>query len=287
MSVAPAHLPAAILRLRRIVARGLVPAGLALTVATIAATAWTGASPEVVAGNFATALIVGLTALELALGPSRPRLRNLPRDLTMFALNGVVDALARAAVAYVALTMAGTGPLTALPLPIALPLGLVVADGIAYAVHRAFHEHPLLWRIHALHHLPDELYILMSVVNGPLQVFVIRLLPFAALAVAGLHPMVIFSYAMLDTWTGLASHSGVVTDNPWLSKVWITPQVHRLHHSARPEHAGNHGLLITFWDRVFGTFVAPRSGADREEVPVGLAEADAPRSWIHALLLRR
>lgn len=157
-----------------------------------------------------------------------------------------------------------------------------MADGVAYGVHRAFHAHPALWRVHALHHLPDELYTLMSAVNGPAMVILIRALPLGALTVAGFDPLVIFGYAMLDLWFGLVSHTGVDTHNPWLSRVWVTPEVHRLHHSARPEDAGNHGLLFTLWDRVFGTFVAPRPG----EVRVGLVDA-AGTSWVRALLLLR
>ncbi|MEQ1503789.1 MAG: sterol desaturase family protein [Myxococcota bacterium] len=264
--------------------RALMPVGLGLAALAVVLPGRTGVAPATVLGIGSLLALVALTGLELAVGRWRPQLRHLPRDTSMFALGIGLDGLAKVAVAAVALWVRGDapGPLSGLPWWLGVPLGLVVADGVAWTVHWAFHAHPLLWRLHALHHLPDALYTLMSTVNAPLMVLVVRALPLATLTVAGFHPTVLFAYAALDAWTGLASHTGVDTHNPWLSSVWVTPEVHRLHHRATAQ-AVNHALLLTVWDRVFGTYEAPTS-----EVPrVGLPDsAPGPRTWLGALFLR-
>ena len=43
-----------------------------------------------------------------------------------------------------------------------------------------------------------------------------------------------------------------------LGGVLVTPEAHRLHHSADPARFGNFGASLIIWDRLFGTYVAPR-----------------------------
>lgn len=267
--------------------RGLVPAALLLAVGLTSYTIASDSPRAPMIGATATALLFGLSALELAVGRWRPRLREVPRDVLFFALGGLIDAGGGLLAAQLALLLGGEGfgPLEALPLALAVPLGFVVADGVAYAIHRVSHERPLLWRMHALHHYPRELYALMSTVNAPFLVFLFRALPVLALVACGFAADVIFAYAMFDTALGLSSHTGVDTHNPWLSRWFNTPEVHRLHHSAEPAHAGNHSLLLTLWDRLLGTYVAPRPDVTPS---LGLhAPETMPRGWLGLLLLRR
>jgi sterol desaturase/sphingolipid hydroxylase (fatty acid hydroxylase superfamily) len=223
-----------------------------------------------------------------AVGRWRPGVRSLPRDALFIALSGGLDTVGRVAAAQVAMHVgdAGFGDVARVPLWLSIPLGLIVADGVAYAIHRAFHSQPLLWRVHALHHLPRELYALMSTVNGPLMVLLVRGLPLVALVALGFPAEVVFAYSMLDTWVGLSSHTGVDTHNPWITAVLVTPETHRLHHGSSLGDAGNYALLLTFWDRLLGTWVPPRK--DQSVPSVGLAEPETlPSTWGGVLLLQR
>lgn len=266
--------------------RLLVPAGLLTAVASVVFTPSTSEARELVVAVVPLAFLVTLSGLELWVGRWHPRLRTLPRDSVCLAIGGVLDAAARLLAASLALWIGGPGfgPAAWLPIWIAVPLGLLAADFGAYVVHRAFHARPLLWRIHALHHHPDELYALMSSVNGPLMIFIVRAVPVALLTLLGFPSEVAFAYALIDAWIGLVQHTGVDTRNPWLAKLLMTPEVHRLHHSANPADLGNYALMFSVWDRVFGTYVAPR-----EQPPTpGLVEPDAlPKTWLGLLLLRK
>lgn len=230
--------------------------------------------------------LVVLSALELGLGRWTPALKRLPRDLTLFVVSGALDAGARALAATLAVLVGegGFGPAAGAPVWLSIPIALAVADLVAYGVHRSFHAHPTLWRMHVLHHAPTELYALMSSVNAPLMVLCVRALPLIALVACGFPPIVLVAYALLDAWIGLCSHTGVDTWNPWLRKLFVTPEVHRVHHSADPSHSGNHALAFTLWDRVFGTFHA----AGATSPAPGLHEPDVfPTEWSRQLLLRK
>ncbi|MBL8956716.1 MAG: sterol desaturase family protein, partial [Myxococcaceae bacterium] len=123
-----------------------------------------------------------------------------------------------------------------------------------------------------------ELYTVMAAVDGPLFVFGIRVLRALALAGMGFSAEALVVVVLFDAWQGLSSHTGVDTHNPWLSRVLVTPETHRMHHSV--SHAGNYAVLFTLWDRVFGTWVAPSV-----EVPrLGLAEHER---WHRLLFLLR
>ena len=56
-----------------------------------------------------------------------------------------------------------------------------------------------------------------------------------------------------------------------LSDYIITPNLHRVHHSAqRNEHDSNYGIVLAFWDKLFGT----RKEAVPETIGLDIVEAD-------------
>ena len=69
----------------------------------------------------------------------------------------------------------------------------------------------------------------------------------------------------------------------------VTPDMHRVHHSALPaETDSNYGVVVPWWDRLFGTY---RAGVrDPRETPLGLEECQDQRAsslgWLLALPFR-
>ena len=52
--------------------------------------------------------------------------------------------------------------------------------------------------------------------------------------------------------------------------VFVTPGMHRLHHSVRMDEGNsNFGVLLSIWDRLFGTY-RRRTYEDRLRMPVGV-----------------
>ena len=61
-----------------------------------------------------------------------------------------------------------------------------------------------------------------------------------------------------------------------LSLVWVTPNVHKIHHSRQPaETNSNYGNILTIYDRVFGTYTPAERACS---VIYGLDDADPVRS---------
>jgi len=70
---------------------------------------------------------------------------------------------------------------------------------------------------------------------------------------------------------------------PWLDRVLVTPQVHRIHHSVERQHQDkNFADALPIFDIVFGTYVKPT----RDEFPTtGLSDGTPPPAkWWQAQL---
>jgi len=66
-----------------------------------------------------------------------------------------------------------------------------------------------------------------------------------------------------------------------MHRVLVTPQYHRLHHSADPGHANaNFALMLPLWDILFGTFWDP---ADAPVPAVGIEGDPIPHRFMTEL----
>ena len=54
-------------------------------------------------------------------------------------------------------------------------------------------------------------------------------------------------------------HANIWVNLGPLQEIFITPNYHRVHHGARGLSNKNLGFILTIWDRMFGTYVSPRS----------------------------
>jgi len=89
---------------------------------------------------------------------------------------------------------------------------------------------------------------------------------------------------------GIFSHCGGEVRAGVLNYLFVTPEVHRWHHSATvPEghrYSVNYGVEFSFWDTLFGTFYLPGTAAHPEQPehighPSGLADE---RNYVRLLL---
>ena len=189
----------------------------------------------------------------------------------------------------------GWGLLQHFPLPLAATLGvaLLARSLVSYAVHVAMHKVPALWRVHRVHHTDVFVDVSTTVRFHPLE-FLIQLGPTALVILGlGLPPWSIVFYELVDTATNLFIHANAripVRLDHWLRFLLVTPDIHRVHHSAFvAETDSNYGVVVPWWDRLFGTYRAPVR--DSRETPLGLEECQDRRAssltWLLALPLRR
>jgi sterol desaturase/sphingolipid hydroxylase (fatty acid hydroxylase superfamily) len=84
---------------------------------------------------------------------------------------------------------------------------------------------------------------------------------------------------LLQAAWGVMEHSNVRLWRPLdrlLSMVWVTPNVHKVHHSrALAETNSNYGNVLTLYDRLLGTFTPSERAYS---VVYGLNDADPSRA---------
>jgi sterol desaturase/sphingolipid hydroxylase (fatty acid hydroxylase superfamily) len=69
----------------------------------------------------------------------------------------------------------------------------------------------------------------------------------------------------------------------WVRLLFVTPAMHRVHHSRLPHDTDtNYSNIFSLWDRLFGTFRTPRPG---EPIDCGLDEFDGRERQRTAALL--
>ncbi len=149
------------------------------------------------------------------------------------------------------------------PLVLQLGLALLVGELGTYTLHRACHRFPFLWRIHAVHHTPEQLYIVAAGRNHPIQAVLNYSLQTLPVVLLGADPAVIALYAAFTAVNGLFQHANLHVPAGYLSWLVATPSLHRTHHSL-DLHEGNtnFGNNLILWDLVFGTrHIAPEPSA--------------------------
>lgn len=152
---------------------------------------------------------------------------------------------------------------------------LIIHDGWFYWAHRLEHRIPFLWEFHKLHHSDERMNCSTWARDHFLQAAWIAFFPAFTLGMifdidaiqAG--EAAIWSTLFLSLLS-MFYHSAIRVRIPWLDKMIVTPQVHRLHHSRDPAHFNrNFADVLPVFDILFGTYRQP--GRD-ESIATGLAD---------------
>ncbi len=145
------------------------------------------------------------------------------------------------------------------PLAAQVCLMLLAADFPRYWLHRAFHGVPTMWRLHAVHHSPHQLYWLNVGRFHPIEKsiqYAVDSLPFALL---GAPPETLAAYFVFYAINGFFQHSNCLVRLGPLNYVVSGPELHRWHHSeVSAESNNNYGNNLIVWDVLFGTRWLPK-----------------------------
>ncbi len=143
-----------------------------------------------------------------------------------------------------------------LPFWVALPLIVLVADLVQYWTHRAYHEVPLLWRLHAVHHSAKHMDWLAGSRQHVIEILLTRVLVLAPIFVLGFSKEVIDAYIIVVGFQAVFNHANVSVRLGPLSYLIVTPNFHHWHHSQDQEALDrNYAAHYAFLDHLFGTAV--------------------------------
>ncbi|MBY0511417.1 MAG: sterol desaturase family protein [Rhodospirillaceae bacterium] len=158
------------------------------------------------------------------------------------------------------------------PAGLAFVASFLALDILVYAQHRVLHT-PLLWPLHRVHHSDLELDATTGLRFHPLEIILSLALKIGAVFVLGAPPLAVLAFEVALNAASLFTHANVrMPANLERGLRWmiVTPLMHRGHHSAiRREADTNYGSIFSWWDRLFGSYLAaPAEGYDRMTVGV-------------------
>ena len=143
-----------------------------------------------------------------------------------------------------------------LPFPVALFMIVLVADLVQYWTHRAYHEVPTLWRLHAVHHSAKHMDWMAGSRQHILELIITRTLVLAPIFVLGFSKNVIDAYIVIVGFQAVFNHANVSVRLGPLRYVIVTPNFHHWHHSQDDEAIDkNYAAHFAFIDHLFGTAV--------------------------------
>jgi sterol desaturase/sphingolipid hydroxylase (fatty acid hydroxylase superfamily) len=155
----------------------------------------------------------------------------------------------------------------AMPAVLRFVLVILAADAVEYASHRAYHEVPWLWRIHAIHHSPQTMDWLSGSRLHFLEPLVTRALVLVPIFLLGFPQDTIFAYLIFISVQSVLIHSNIKMNLGWLRYVIVTTQFHHWHHASDTEAIDkNYTAHTPIFDLLFGTWHLPK---DRWPVKYG------------------
>lgn len=149
---------------------------------------------------------------------------------------------------------------------------ILIKDFFRYWFHRALHEIPALWRIHAAHHSVERLYWLNGIRAHPLEI--VSQAIFYAIPLALVQPTaeIALVAVILQLSIGIFQHSNIDLNLGWWEYIFSIGDNHRYHHY--PDKGigdSNYGGELIIWDILFGTFHNPRNERPHDNIGIGTA----------------
>lgn len=213
------------------------------------------------------------------------RLYRWSNNLALVFLNSImlklVFPVAAVGVAHVA-TENGWGLLNQIQLPLAFEvfLAVVVLDLLIYFQHVVFHKVPILWRLHQVHHADPDYDVTTGARFHPIEIVLSMLIKMLAIVLLGPAAVAVLIFEVLLNGSAMFNHANIQLPpqvDIWVRRVFVTPDMHRVHHSQiRHETDSNYGFALSWWDRIFATYVSvPEKG--QQGVDIGLPTMRDPR----------
>lgn len=160
-------------------------------------------------------------------------------------------------------------------------ISLILLDFIIYWQHRLFHNIPILWRLHRLHHTEIGLDTTSAVRFHPIEIILSMLIKMFFVLLLGIPVVAVIIFEILLNGLALFNHSNIklaaIVDT-FLRKLIVTPNVHWIHHSPKvKETNSNYGFNLIIWDKIFNSYVA-KPTQDYSEMQQGLSDFGLTKS---------
>ena len=137
-------------------------------------------------------------------------------------------------------------------------LAVFLADVAQAVLHRAYHNIPLLWRLHAIHHSSRHMDWLAGSRTHLVEVVLTRSAVLIPLVVFGFSPAAVNAYVILVGLQAVLAHANLGTNFRMLEYVLVTPRYHHWHHARDRDYVDkNYAIHLPLVDMLMGTFKLP------------------------------
>lgn len=208
------------------------------------------------------------------------RAANLGLTAVVFLLNWLLASLAAIIALGLSVRSASVFGGVHAPSAIQIVVGVLVLDfSTGYLAHRIMHAWPAMWRFHRVHHSDDFVDVTTTYRTHPVETVWRFLFAIVPVWVLGIPAAAVVIQRLLQASNGVLEHANIRLWAPIdraLSLVWVTPNVHKIHHSRQlAETNSNYGNILTIYDRALGTYTPSERV---HSVIYGLDDADPVRS---------
>ncbi len=151
-----------------------------------------------------------------------------------------------------------------------LVLYLIVFDFCDYWIHRAQHAWRPWWALHSLHHAQQQMTCWSDNRNHLLDDMLRDVIMVSLAFLIGVSPSQFIIIVVLSQLSESLQHANLKLSFGRVGeRLWVSPRFHRLHHSVTHGFGHNFGVLLPWWDTLFGT----ANFEDRYD-PTGVDEHD-------------
>jgi sterol desaturase/sphingolipid hydroxylase (fatty acid hydroxylase superfamily) len=149
-------------------------------------------------------------------------------------------------------------------------VSILLLDFSEYIYHRVMHHLPIFWRLHLVHHSDRIVDVSTVLREHPIETGIRLLSTLFWVFIFGVPLWCVVFRQIIQVFFTIAVHSNFRLPqrvDDVLSWVFITPNVHHVHHHYKmPYTDTNYGDILSIWDRMFGTFAQ----LDSEKVVFGV-----------------
>jgi sterol desaturase/sphingolipid hydroxylase (fatty acid hydroxylase superfamily) len=165
--------------------------------------------------------------------------------------------------------------LITLPSLVTVVISLLILDILIYWQHRLFHNVPILWRLHRVHHADAHIDTSTGLRFHPIEIVLSIIIKLLAVTVFGVPAIAVLIFEITLNGLALFNHANIrlpsVIEKP-LRLILMTQILHRIHHSqVVSETNSNYGFSVIWWDKLFGSYKSEANKSD-DELDIGLIE---------------
>jgi sterol desaturase/sphingolipid hydroxylase (fatty acid hydroxylase superfamily) len=155
-----------------------------------------------------------------------------------------------------------------LPFAVRCVIAILALDLVRYSTHRLSHAVGVLWRFHQVHHSDPDFDVSTGLRVHPVDLVMTQGAYLVAVAVLAPPLVAVLIAELLGALQSFFTHANASLPR-WADKklraVFVTPDMHRIHHSEEmAEQFKNLSDIFPWWDYLFGTYLEkPAAGDDK------------------------